>query len=163
MRDRLCCVGLAVGSLLLFMGMSRPPNLAPPRIDRTMIQASFGRFVDLSGIEDVHFDFDRPEIGLAELRALKAGVRRLKRGAPSQILVEGHTDEWGSDEYNLRLGERRAQAVREALINRGVDRSAILTVSYGSTRPRCLEHHRVCWAENRRVHLRVWVNRIALQ
>ena len=163
MRNRLCCVGLAVGSLLLLMGVSRPPNLAPPRIDRTMIQASFGQFVDLPELEDVHFDFDRPEIGLAELRVLKASVRRLKRVAPSQILVEGHTDEWGSDEYNLRLGQRRAQAVREVLINRGVDRSAILTVSHGSARPRCLEHHRACWAENRRVHLRVWVNRIALQ
>ncbi len=145
------------------MGVSRPPNLAPPSIDRAMIQASFGQFVDLSELEDVHFDFDRPEIGLAELRALEASVRQLQRVAPSQILVEGHTDEWGSDEYNLRLGQRRAQAVRDVLITRGVDRSAILTVSYGSTRPRCLEHHRVCWPENRRVHLRVWVNRIALQ
>jgi len=128
-----------------------------------MIQASFGQFVDLPELEDLHFDFDRAEIGLAELRALEASVRRLERVAPSQILVEGHTDEWGSDEYNLRLGERRAQAVRQVLINCGVDRSAVLTVSYGSTRPRCLEHHRVCWAENRRVHLGVWVNRIARQ
>ncbi|MBI3626309.1 MAG: OmpA family protein [Candidatus Rokubacteria bacterium] len=122
-----------------------------------MVQASFGQFVDLPELEDLHFDFDRVEIGLAELRALEVSVRRLQRVAPSQILAEGHTDEWGSDEYNLRLGERRARAVRDVLINRGVDRSAILTVSYGSTRPRCLEHHRVCWAENRRVHLRVWV------
>jgi outer membrane protein OmpA-like peptidoglycan-associated protein len=153
---------MAAGSLVLFMGVGRPLNLAPPAPGRGMLQASIKWFVDVAEMEDVRFDFDSARISPDGLRALKVNVAQLKRMAPARILVEGHTDEWGSEEYNLRLGEHRARAVRDALIARGWSTSAISSVSYGKARPRCPEHHRVCWAENRRAHLQVSDDRIPL-
>lgn len=162
MGNRFCATTMAAGSLVLFMAVGRPLNLAPPAPSRTMLQVSIEQFVDLAELEDVRFDFDSARISPDGLRALKANVARLKRMAPGRILVEGHTDEWGSEEYNLRLGERRALAVRDALIARGWSASAISSVSHGEARPRCLEHHRICWAENRRAHLQVSGDRIPL-
>lgn len=163
MGSRLSSAGLVVGSLLLFLGVGRPLGPAPPRLGRAMIQASMERFVDVPELQDIRFGFDSSQIGLDEFRALEADVMRLKRLAPSRILVEGHTDEWGSEGYNVWLGERRAREVRDVLIKSGLNGSAIVTLSYGKTQPRCLEHHRVCWAENRRVHLQVSVDRVGFQ
>lgn len=158
MGSRLFFLGLAGGSLLL-LGVGRPLDPAPPVVGRALIRASIEQFIDIPKLKEIHFGFDSSRIGPGELPAIEANVEQLKRLAPARILVEGHTDQWGSEEYNLRLGERRAREARDALIRRGLDRSAIITVSYGKVRPRCLEHHRVCWAENRRVHLRISVAR----
>lgn len=158
MAGRFSPLAVALGGILFLLGVSRPLEPGPPGLSRAIVQAAIERLVNLRQLEDVHFEFDSWQIGLAELRVIEANVRQLKQLGARQILLEGHTDEWGSQEYDLRLGERRVQAVRAAFIERGLDASAITTVSYGKARPRCLEHHRVCWAENRRVHVQVSVS-----
>lgn len=157
MGSRVCSLGLAAAMLPVFLGVARPPDSAPTGSARAAIQAAIERFVDVPDLREIHFDFNSWHISRDELEVLKANAARLRRLARARILVEGHTDEWGSEEYNFRLGGRRATAVREALIRRGLDGSAIVTVSYGKARPGCPEHHQVCWAENRRVHLRASV------
>jgi peptidoglycan-associated lipoprotein len=70
-----------------------------------------------------------------------------------QILIEGHCDERGTNEYNLALGERRANAAKDYLASLGVDAARVKTVSYGKERPVCTEATESCWAKNRRAHL----------
>ena len=69
------------------------------------------------------------------------------------IMVEGHCDERGSAEYNLGLGDRRAAAAKEFLVQLGVPEGRLRTISYGKERPQCTEHTEECWQKNRRAHL----------
>jgi peptidoglycan-associated lipoprotein len=68
------------------------------------------------------------------------------------VLIEGHCDERGTDADNLALGERRANAVREYLVERGIAAERITVISYGESRPACTAHTQACWARNRRAH-----------
>lgn len=99
----------------------------------------------------VYFDFDsiniRPEF--TELVAQHA--RYLSRNASIRVRLEGNTDERGSREYNVGLGERRAQAVRRALLLQGVAESQVATVSYGEEKPAAGGSNEEAWAKNRRV------------
>jgi len=70
----------------------------------------------------------------------------------TRVLIEGHADERGTNEYNLALGDRRAAAARDYLVNLGIDRSRISIVSKGKEAPFCTEHNEECWYENRRGH-----------
>jgi peptidoglycan-associated lipoprotein len=69
-----------------------------------------------------------------------------------KVIIEGHCDERGSTEYNLALGDRRAQAARQFLISLGVSPDRLETVSYGKERPFCFESNEICWQQNRRAH-----------
>ncbi|MFQ5792410.1 MAG: OmpA family protein, partial [Acidobacteriota bacterium] len=71
------------------------------------------------------------------------------------IEIEGHCDERGTNQYNLALGERRARAARDYLLQLGVDSSRFKMVSYGEERPQCTEHNEDCWWRNRRAHFRI--------
>jgi peptidoglycan-associated lipoprotein len=86
--------------------------------------------------EDVHFDFDRYSLRPEATRALDEAVRALRENPGRRITIEGHTCNIGSAEYNLALGARRANAVREYLSSRGVDAARLQTVSYGEERPK---------------------------
>ena len=86
--------------------------------------------------EDVHFDFDRYSLRPEATRALDEAVNTLKQNADLRIEVEGHTCNIGTPEYNLALGERRAQAVRDYLASRGIGADRMRTVSYGEERPK---------------------------
>ncbi len=153
-KSRVTLVSLALLALTfpLLLGVGRPSDPVPPRLGRDPTSFSTGRFID-ARLGEVRFEFDSATIAPDQSRVLEAIVSQLKRSGPAVLLVEGHTDEWGSEEYNLRLGECRALVVRDALVKRGLDPVAITVVSYGKSRPRCREHHRVCWAENRRVRI----------
>ena len=70
---------------------------------------------------------------------------------PLTVRIEGNTDEWGTDEYNYALGLKRAVAVKDALVARGVSEGKMVLVSYGESKPTCMEKTRECWAENRKV------------
>jgi len=70
----------------------------------------------------------------------------------AKILVEGHTDERGTNEYNLALGDRRANAVKDYLVSLGVSSSRIETISYGEEKPLCMGSDEECWQKNRRAH-----------
>ncbi len=85
--------------------------------------------------EDVHFDFDRYNLKPEAITVLDEAITTLRDNADLRVMIEGHTDFIGTSEYNLALGERRASAVREYLVNRGIAASRIETVSYGEERP----------------------------
>ncbi len=114
-----------------------------------------GEFADIAALKDVHFLFDKAEVRPEEAKTLDADVRWLKANGKTLVLIEGHCDERGTNEYNLALGERRARATREYLVSHGIDGPRISTISYGEERPLCTEHTEGCWAKNRRAHLLV--------
>ncbi|MBI5598782.1 MAG: peptidoglycan-associated lipoprotein Pal [Deltaproteobacteria bacterium] len=101
-------------------------------------------------IRDVYFDYDRYSVRDDEREALEENARLLKKDRKAKVLIEGHADERGSAEYNIALGERRADAVKRYLSDLGIDSSRISTVSYGKEKPSCLEHTEECWQKNRR-------------
>jgi outer membrane protein OmpA-like peptidoglycan-associated protein len=86
--------------------------------------------------EDVHFDFDRYTLREDALRVLDEAIEAMRADTTLRMQVEGHTCNIGTTEYNLALGERRAQAVRDYLVSRGVDGNRLTTVSYGEERPK---------------------------
>jgi peptidoglycan-associated lipoprotein len=101
----------------------------------------------------VYFDFDSSEIGGAGVAVVAAHARYLAANPGTRVRLEGHTDERGSREYNIGLGERRAQAVRRALMLQGALDGQLSTVSYGEERPAVAGHDEEAWAKNRRVEI----------
>jgi peptidoglycan-associated lipoprotein len=112
-------------------------------------------FRAIGDLLDVHFDFDRYDIRPDAARILEANARLLRARGDGPILIEGHCDERGTSEYNLALGERRAQAARNRLVSQGVDTRRITIVSYGEDRPQCRDRNEACWAKNRRARFLV--------
>ncbi len=112
-------------------------------------------FVETSSLRDVHFDFDRYEIRSQDRGVLDENAKWLKTNAAALLLIEGHADERGTNEYNLALGERRAKATRDHLVSLGIDGGRITVISYGEERPLCTERAEACWAQNRRAHFLV--------
>ena len=108
--------------------------------------------VGIKGVEDIFFDYDRSYIRDDAKSVLEANASYLKANKNGRILIEGHCDERGTSEYNIALGERRAQAAQKYLVALGVDQSRISTISYGKEKPFCEEHNEQCYQENRRAH-----------
>lgn len=100
-----------------------------------------------------YFGFDESTLRPDARAALTVHAERL-RAEPRSVRLEGHTDERGSREYNMALGERRANSVRDFLVLQGVDRSLIETVSYGEERPAVMGSYEGAWSQNRRVELK---------
>lgn len=103
-------------------------------------------------LADVYFDYDRFVIRSDARDVLEANARRLKAANGRKLLVEGHCDERGTVDYNLVLGERRAQTVKQYLQDLGVPASQIQITSYGKEKPFCTDHSEACWQSNRRAH-----------
>jgi peptidoglycan-associated lipoprotein len=101
----------------------------------------------------VYFDFDSSEIKGQGTDVVAAHAKYLAANSGARVRLEGHTDERGSREYNIGLGERRAQAVRRALLLQGASDGQISTVSYGEERPAVPGHDEAAWAKNRRVEI----------
>ncbi|ACR12076.1 peptidoglycan-associated lipoprotein [Teredinibacter turnerae T7901] len=107
----------------------------------------------LNGVATVfYFDFDQ-SILRADARSALMVYAEVLKAAPKSVRLEGHADERGTREYNMALGERRANAVRDFLILQGVDSSLIETVSYGEERPAQMGSSESSWAMNRRVEI----------
>lgn len=102
-------------------------------------------------LEKVYFDFDKYEIGQAYRAPLEHNAASLKDHADAKVVVEGHCDERGTEEYNLALGERRAMAVKTFLVSLGVKEGQLYTISYGEERPAANGHDEKAWSQNRRV------------
>jgi peptidoglycan-associated lipoprotein len=101
-------------------------------------------------LKAIYFDFSKAEIRPGEAVVLDANAQWLKENADREAVVEGHADERGSDEFNRALGERRAQAVRDYLVGRGIEPERITTASQGEAQPTCSEQTEDCFAQNRR-------------
>lgn len=98
----------------------------------------------------VFFGFDKSRLTAEAVNTLKAQAEWLQANPDTNVIVEGHTDDRGTREYNLALGERRAVAVKNYLISRGVDAERIKTISYGKERPAVVGANEAAWAQNRR-------------
>jgi peptidoglycan-associated lipoprotein len=114
-----------------------------------------GEFVGVRDLVDVHFDFDKYAIRARDAEILDANARWLRANKDAQVLIEGHCDERGTEEYNLSLGDRRAKATVDYLVAQGIAPARLVTISYGKERPQCSEHNEACWAKNRRAHFLV--------
>ena len=101
---------------------------------------------------DVFFDYDMSEVRPDARGPLQVNADWMKKWTGTQIMLEGHADSRGSAEYNLALGTRRANAVRDYLVSLGVPTTRITVVSKGKEAPFCTEETEVCWQQNRRGH-----------
>ena len=108
-----------------------------------------------SNLGDVFFDFDKYDIRQTDTRTLDGNAQWLKSNPNHLVLIEGHCDERGTNEYNLALGERRAKSTMKYLVSQGVQANRITIISYGEERPACTEKTEQCWAKNRRAHFLV--------
>ena len=101
----------------------------------------------------VHFDYDSSDLSNDDYQTLQAHAQFLIANANSRVALTGHTDERGTREYNMALGERRAKAVESYLINNGVSPQQLEAVSYGKEAPVNTGHDEAAWKENRRVEI----------
>ncbi|HKS24357.1 MAG TPA: peptidoglycan-associated lipoprotein Pal [Thermoanaerobaculia bacterium] len=104
-------------------------------------------------IKDAYFGYDEAALGADAQAALTDSANWLKRNAGYNLLIEGHCDERGTEQYNLALGDRRANQAKQYLMTLGIDAGRIRTVSYGEERPFDPGHDEAAWAKNRRAHL----------
>jgi len=166
-RNRSGLIALVVaGSLALGACASKAPKVLPPDpgagtaggggsgmaggtgVAAPGSQADFVNFT--RGADTIFFDTDRYNIDSADAAALATQAQWLARYPAKRATIEGHCDERGTRDYNLALGERRANAAKNYLVGLGVDPSRISTVSYGKERPLALGSTEDAWAQNRR-------------
>jgi peptidoglycan-associated lipoprotein len=102
--------------------------------------------------ENIYFEFDKSRLLPEAKEVLKNKARWLQANPGKSILIEGHCDERGTNEYNLALGDRRAQAAKSYLIDLGVASARMTTISYGEEKPVSLGHDEASWSQNRRAH-----------
>ena len=105
----------------------------------------------------IYFDFDKSDIRSDAQATMDAKIPYLQANPGMRIRIEGNTDERGSDEYNLALGQRRAASAKKYLVDHGIDAGRIDIVSYGEERPACTDHNETCWQQNRRDDFRILV------
>jgi peptidoglycan-associated lipoprotein len=120
--------------------------------DEAFKQKSLAQLNDEHPLGDVYFDLDNAAIKDEGKAALSTNATYLKRWPSTRITIEGHCDERGTAEYNLGLGERRANAVKAHLVELGVPGDRIVIVSKGKESPFCTEKNEACWQQNRRGH-----------
>jgi peptidoglycan-associated lipoprotein len=130
------------------------PSPAAPSTATPATPPAPTEFRETDNLKDVYFDFDKYDIRTGDARILDANAAWLKTNN-DLVLIEGHCDERGTNEYNLALGERRAKATMNYLVGQGVQANRITIISYGKERPTCPEHTEACWAKNRRAHFLV--------
>lgn len=104
----------------------------------------------MTGADTIYFDTDKYDIDSADQAALAKQAQWLMQYPAKRATIEGHCDERGTREYNLALGERRANAAKNYLVGLGVDASRVSTISYGKERPVALGSDEQAWAQNRR-------------
>jgi peptidoglycan-associated lipoprotein len=131
------------------------PREAPPRPfteDEIFARKSLDDLNAEKPLADAFFALDSAQIGDDQKPALQKDADWMKRWASTKVMVEGHADSRGTPEYNLALGERRAGAVRDYLVNLGVGADRVTIVSKGKEAPVCTEENEACWQRNRRGH-----------
>src|SRR5215469_9371591 len=137
------------------VNVGSPPPPPPPTVDSGVPKGDVGSRLT-SQVQDVYFDYDKSDIrsdAQATLQQNATALKAILADFPSvTIVLEGHTDDRGSAEYNIGLGDRRANSAKEFLVQLGVPADRLQTVSYGKERPQCTEQNESCWQRNRRVH-----------
>lgn len=142
------------GNLRVHPGLLGQP--VPPELQQPNDMAQLGRngmAIDEQGLRtqrSVYFDFGRADLKADYEPGLRAHARYLAAHPKARVRVEGHADERGSGDFNLRLGKQRAETVRAALIGHGADKRQVAVRSLGETKPKLTGHNEEAWAENRR-------------
>jgi peptidoglycan-associated lipoprotein len=103
-----------------------------------------------SPLKDIYFDYDRFDLRTDARETLRANAGWLKNNPSARVEIEGHTDERGTNEYNLALGAKRAQSAKDYLSTLGIAADRLSTISYGEEIPVCKEQSESCWRQNRR-------------
>jgi peptidoglycan-associated lipoprotein len=125
-----------------------PAPPPPPVEDKTAKAFDMAKSEFLNN--NIYFAFDKSNLDDMAQATLKKNAEFLKTYPNVYTTIEGHTDERGTAEYNLALGERRAESAKSFLVDMGIEAYRISTVSYGEERPVCTEKNEECWAKNRR-------------
>ena len=120
-----------------------PPMAAAGPTDEQIFQRN---------IKDIYFNYDRYDVRAEDAAALKADADFLTAHPSFKVVISGHCDERGSEDYNMALGSNRADGVRDQLVKFGIASSRIKTISYGKEKPFCDEPNEKCWQQNRRAH-----------
>jgi peptidoglycan-associated lipoprotein len=111
----------------------------------------------LARIEDAYFDYDKHTLRPDAVKALQSDsteLRDILKDYPSyKLTIEGHCDERGSAEYNMALGEKRAESAKDYLVQVGIPGDQLAVISYGKEKPVCEDHDEACWQKNRRIHI----------
>ena len=102
--------------------------------------------------ENIYFDFDKSNLKPEAQEILKRKAEWLRKNPGESVIIEGHCDERGTNEYNLALGDRRAQSAKNFLFDLGIEESRLSTISYGEERPADPRHNETAWSKNRRDH-----------
>ncbi len=131
-----------------------PPPPPPPPVDTTPPEPEV-RTISESEFQTVYFDFDKSSIKPDFASALESNADLMKESMDMIVQIEGHCDERGTVEYNIALGERRALATKNYLVNLGVAGERIEIISYGKERPAVLGHNEAAWSKNRRAEFRI--------
>jgi peptidoglycan-associated lipoprotein len=135
-----------------------PPPATPPPAPRALTEDEIFAQMSLADLNakrplaDVYFELDASTIKEDAKASLSTNATWLKRYTSTRINIEGHCDERGTAEYNLGLGERRANAVKTYLVELGVPADRVVIVSKGKESPFCTESNESCWQQNRRGH-----------
>ena len=138
---------------------STPAPAPAPQQTTRMPNAQTRARIDtlLARIEDAYFDYDKHNLRPDAIKALEADsteLRDILKDYPDyKLSVEGHCDERGSAEYNMALGQERADAAKSYLVQVGIPSAQLATVSYGKEKTACDEHDEACWQKNRRIHI----------
>lgn len=111
-----------------------------------------GKVYESPFLKPIFFDFDKFDIRPGDVDILKGNADFLKKNQNIKIQIEGHCDERGTDEYNLALGERRANSTKKYLLSLGIGGDRISTISYGEAKPFDPGHQEEAWSKNRRAH-----------
>jgi len=140
-----------VSAAMLFAGCSKKVEVtdtsSKPAQTVTPVQADKAQ---KPSSNSVYFAFDQSDLDASARATLDGYAAWMNANASSSVTIEGNCDERGSREYNLALGQRRADSVRDYLSSRGVNASRVDTVSFGEERPACQGSGEACWAQNRR-------------
>jgi peptidoglycan-associated lipoprotein len=111
----------------------------------------------LARIEDAYFDYNQHSLRPDAIKALQSDSSELRdiivQYPNYKLTIEGHCDERGSEAYNLALGDARAKAAKDYLVQVGISNNQLAVVSYGKEKPVCDEHDEACWQKNRRIHI----------
>jgi peptidoglycan-associated lipoprotein len=127
--------------------VAAPPPPPPPQQEGPNLDTLF-----LQEVKDAYFDFNKADIRADAREALGKTAEFLRKYPQIKVTIEGHCDERGSTEYNLVLGDRRAAAAKNYLVQLGISADRINTVSYGKEKPFCMESNEQCWQRNRVGH-----------
>jgi len=142
--------GTATSSATVTVTVPAPPPPPPPPPQKSLQERLANE------VQDALFDYDKSDIredARAILTRNADALKAILKDFPDAvIMVEGHCDERGSAEYNLGLGDRRATAAKDFLVQLGVSADKLKNISYGKERPQCTESNEACWQKNRRAH-----------